>query len=198
MKGSAHMDGTEQRILEASIAVIEEFGFKNTTVRRIAAKAGVNIASINYYFRTKEQLIDKVIEMIVYNTFDWSELSYTDNLPPKEQLFAVMEHLTRGAQNFTEIARALFFEAMVNGAYDTPAIKEMNRFMETLCQKMICGGCKMAEKDLRYAVAQIFMTGYFSVGVVPNICQPFLNADLTNDNERRKFLRHLIDRMILE
>lgn len=192
------MDGTEQRILEASIAVIEEFGFKNTTVRRIAAKAGVNIASINYYFRTKELLMDKVIEMIVYNTFDWSELSYTDRLPPKDQLFAVLEHLTRGAQSFTEIARALFFEAMVNGTYDTPSIKEMNRFMETLCQKMLGGGCPMKEKDLRYAVTQIFMTGYFSVGVVPNICMPFLHADLTNDSDRRKFLRHLIDRMIDE
>lgn len=192
------MDGTEQRILEASIAVIEEAGFKNITVRRIAAKAGVNIASINYYFRTKAQLLDKVVEMVVYNTFDWSELSYTDSLAPKDMLFAVMDHLTRGAQNFTEISRALFFEAMVNGKYDTPSIREMNRFMETLCRKMLGSGCPMDEKDLRYAVTQIFMTGYFSVGVVPDMCRPFLNADLTNDGERRKFLRYLIDRMIDE
>jgi TetR/AcrR family transcriptional regulator, regulator of cefoperazone and chloramphenicol sensitivity len=192
------MDGAEQRIVEAAIACIEEYGFKNMTVRRIAAKAGVNIAAINYYFHSKDQLMTKVIEMTIDNTFDWSDLGYTDSLPPKEQLFAIIDHLSTGAQNFPQITRAHFYEAMINGDYSAPVIKVMNGFMETIYQKIIQNGCRMNEKALRNSITQIFMTGLFSVGVVPNVYMPFLHADLTNINERRKFLKHLIDHLIDE
>lgn len=112
------MEGAELRILEAAIAAIEEFGFQNVTVRRIAARAGVNIAAINYYFRTKEQLIEKVIRLTLDNTFDWGELTHADGLPPKEMLAAVMDHLSMGALNYPAITRAHFYEAMVNGNND--------------------------------------------------------------------------------
>ena len=190
------MEGSELRILEAAVAVIEEFGFRNVTVRRIAAKAGVNIAAINYYFRTKDQLMEKALELTIDNAFDWRELAYTESLPPREMLFAVMDHLTTGAQNFPETTRAHFYEPMVNGYYDTRAVREMSRFMETLCRKLLAGGCRMGEKDLRCALTQIFMAAMFSVGVMPNIYASFLQSDLLKDAERRKFLHRLIDRLI--
>ena len=196
--GVIGLDGAELRILEAAIAAIEEFGLKNVTVRRIAAKAGVNIAAINYYFRTKEQLLDKVLEMTVDNAFDWSDLAQTDSLPPKEQLFAIMDHLTKGALNFPETTRAHFYEAMVNGNNETRAVYEMNRFMETIFQKFVKNGCRMKEKDLRFSITQVFMSGLFSIGVMPNVYGIFQHADLTKDAERRKFLHHLIDRLIDE
>jgi AcrR family transcriptional regulator len=190
------MEGVEQRILEAAIATIEEYGFDNVTVRRIAAKAGVNIAAINYYFRTKEQLLDKVIEVTLDNAFDWSDLAYTESLPPKEQLLAVMEHLANGAQMYPATTRAQFYDIIMCGKNDTPAALALCRFMETVLQKLLHKGCKMNEKDLRNSLTQVFMISLFSVGVMPNVYPPFLHADLTNGSERRRFLRHLIDRLI--
>ena len=190
------MESPELRILEAAIAVIEEFGYKNVTVRRIAAKAGVNIAAINYYFRTKEQLLDKVLDMTVDNALDWGELAHTEDLPPRELLYAVMDHLSKGAQNYPETTRAYFFDPMVNGNNGTRAVREINSFMDTLCRKLVKNGCRMNEKDLRRSVAQIFMAGYFYAGVTPNVFGDFLGLDLTKDSERRKFLGQLIDRLI--
>lgn len=190
------MEGVELRILEAAIAVIEEFGFKNVTVRRIAAKAGVNIAAVNYYYRSKEQLLDKVIEVTLDNAFDWSDLAYTESLPPKEQLLAIMDHLAKSAQNYPATTRAHFYETIMYGSDDTPAAKAVNRFMETICQKFMLKGCPMNEKNLRTSITQVFMIGLFSVGVMENVYRPFLSADLTNDSERRKFLRYMIDRLI--
>lgn len=190
------MEGAELRILEAAIATIEEYGFKNVTVRRIAAKAGVNIAAINYYFRTKEQLLDKVIEVTLDNAFDWSELEHTETLPPKEMLFAVAEHLANNAQTYPATTRAQFYDVIMTCKQDTPAAVIMNRFMETLCQKLIQKGCRMNEKDLRYSLTQIFMVGLFSVGVMADVYKPFLQSDLKNTAERRRFLKRLIDRLI--
>jgi len=192
------MEGAELRILEAAIATIEECGFDNVTIRRIAARAGVNIAAINYYFKSKELLLDKVIEVTLENTFDWSDLDYTESLPPKEQLLAIMEHLAKGAQTYPATTRAQFYDIIMYGENDTPAALALNRFMETLCQKIRDKGIKMNEKDLRISMSQIFMAGLFSVGVMPGVYQPFLRADLTNAGERRRFLRQLIDRLIVD
>jgi AcrR family transcriptional regulator len=190
------MEGIEERILEAAIACIEEFGVHRLTVRRIAAKAGVNTAAINYYFRTKEQLKDRVDELTIRNAFDWSDLQGTEALPPREQLLAIMEHLTEGALNFPQVTRAHFFESMMNGNYESRAVRELNRFMETLLFKFREKGCRMEEKALRFSISQVFMAGLFSLGVVPNLCRDFLGADLTDAGARRAYLQHLVDRLI--
>jgi AcrR family transcriptional regulator len=52
---------TKTRILDAAEALFAEQGFEATSLRTITSKAGVNLAAVNYYFRTKEALIDAVI-----------------------------------------------------------------------------------------------------------------------------------------
>jgi AcrR family transcriptional regulator len=49
-----------ERLLQASFEVFAEQGFKNTTVRDICRRADVNVASINYYFGSKQELYEEV------------------------------------------------------------------------------------------------------------------------------------------
>ncbi len=51
---------TRQRLLVAAGEVFAEQGFHNTTVRDICQRAGANIAAINYYFGSKEELYEAV------------------------------------------------------------------------------------------------------------------------------------------
>lgn len=53
---------TKQKILEVSNDLFAKNGFSETSVREIAAKAGVNIAAINYHFKSKETLYWTVFE----------------------------------------------------------------------------------------------------------------------------------------
>jgi len=46
----------QQRLLDAAEDLFCEHGFEGTSVREIAAAAGCNIASVNYYFGGKEKL----------------------------------------------------------------------------------------------------------------------------------------------
>jgi len=48
------------RILEAAAEIIGKDRNLNLTVREIAGRADVNVASINYYFRSKDKLLDEV------------------------------------------------------------------------------------------------------------------------------------------
>ncbi|ALW86731.1 TetR family transcriptional regulator [Hymenobacter sedentarius] len=52
---------TEERIKEAARKVFLQKGYAATRVKDIAQEAGLNIALLNYYFRSKEKLFDLVM-----------------------------------------------------------------------------------------------------------------------------------------
>lgn len=53
---------TEEKIKQAATKLFIEKGFAATRTRDIAAEAGINLALLNYYFRSKEKLFDVVME----------------------------------------------------------------------------------------------------------------------------------------
>ncbi len=54
--------GTAWHILNAAEALFYEKGFAETSLRMITAKAGVNLAAVNYHFGSKKELIQAVFE----------------------------------------------------------------------------------------------------------------------------------------
>jgi AcrR family transcriptional regulator len=60
--------GTRERILTAAVRVFAEHGFKDATTRVICAAAEVNVALVNYYFRSKAELYQAVITSLFENT----------------------------------------------------------------------------------------------------------------------------------
>lgn len=56
---------TEQKIFDAATELFLEKGVDRTSVRDIAAKAGINLALMNYYFRSKENLFDAIFTNLV-------------------------------------------------------------------------------------------------------------------------------------
>lgn len=56
------MDEKKEHILVIAEKLIAEGNFEGTSVRKIAQKAGVNIAMISYYFNSKEGLLKSIVE----------------------------------------------------------------------------------------------------------------------------------------
>ena len=52
-------------LVRAAFDLIAERGFEGLRTRDVAARAGVNIATLHYYFATKEMLIRAVVEALV-------------------------------------------------------------------------------------------------------------------------------------
>ena len=52
---------TKTRILDAAEKLFAERGFSETSLRLITSKAEVNLASVNYHFGSKKELIRAVL-----------------------------------------------------------------------------------------------------------------------------------------
>ncbi len=51
---------TQTRILEAAEELFMQHGFEGTSMRQLTARAGVNLAAVNYHFGSKDALIEAV------------------------------------------------------------------------------------------------------------------------------------------
>lgn len=60
---------TEDKILLAASKVFTEKGFSGTRTRDIADEAGINLALLNYYFRSKAKLFDQVMKVKIVLLF---------------------------------------------------------------------------------------------------------------------------------
>ncbi|MEF1291486.1 TetR/AcrR family transcriptional regulator [Vibrio sp. M260118] len=55
-------NSTKEKILDVAEALFAEHGFKDTSLRTITSKAGVNLASVNYHFGDKKTLVRAVLD----------------------------------------------------------------------------------------------------------------------------------------
>jgi AcrR family transcriptional regulator len=65
----ANDTSTEEKIKNAARVVFFKKGFAATRTRDIAEEAGINLALLNYYFRSKEKLFDIIMLETIMNFF---------------------------------------------------------------------------------------------------------------------------------
>jgi len=84
-------------ILDRTIFLIARKGTTDVTVREIAREAGVNVAAVNYYFSSKEQMFGQMAERFLAGYDGVMQLLETPGAPPEERLHRwseqVMHHL---------------------------------------------------------------------------------------------------------
>lgn len=81
-------DRTEakERIIKAFLDIIGQKGDLRVTVRDISKKANVNLAAVNYYFRTKQNLLDEIEKYFFKKVFDNNQILDDLSLSPKQRI----------------------------------------------------------------------------------------------------------------
>ena len=77
---------TEEKIFEAATDVFVEKGMDGARMQDIATHAGINKALLHYYFRTKDQLFNKVFEKIAGRMFSKFTPVFDKNLSLEEKI----------------------------------------------------------------------------------------------------------------
>ena len=86
---------TRERILQIACEVFAKRGFRNTTVRDICQQAGVNVASVNYYFNSKEKLYEEVCKYACGISSDDADVRFKFDTSgkPEDQLKSFIQAL---------------------------------------------------------------------------------------------------------
>lgn len=80
------MDVTRRRILEAAGPRFASKGFDATTVRELTVAAGVNLAAVNYHFRSKEELYVEAVRLAAQSCETSTPMPDLAGLDPPEAL----------------------------------------------------------------------------------------------------------------
>jgi len=160
------MDKTPPRqlIIEAVVACIEKYGIDNLTTRKIAEEAGTNIASINYYFRSKDELVTETLTTTINHMMEDVFIAVDDNEKPFEEVLKeVIFYLIDGATRFPGISTAHLYPAVVEKRYDSPGGKAMQRVFERLVERAVKEYPESDAGRIRFQMAQVFSSILFSM-----------------------------------
>ena len=81
---------TRQLLLETTLQLIETEGIKQVTIRKISARAGVNLAAVSYHFGSKEQIIFAALQILRTSFAEAYKNLQAPTLAPRDRLVAFM------------------------------------------------------------------------------------------------------------
>jgi AcrR family transcriptional regulator len=182
------------RILAAALACMERDGIEATGIRDIAREAGVNSAAINYYFRSKDNLIRLALERSLENAFDEivNELDRqrAEGVPTRLALERVMDDHVRHVGGYPRLAYAHLRDALVNQRYEGEAVKRLNAFLEQLLARLAPQPTSARAAELRLLLVQAWGS-LLMYGVLPRLFEPFLPLDFSDAEVRARYVGRL-------
>lgn len=90
-----HLDNTEKKILTAATTVFRKRGFSATRMEELAKEADVNKALLNYYYRSKEKLFQKVFQAAIREFFKKVMKLLGSDLPLDMKVYKAVDLYTR-------------------------------------------------------------------------------------------------------
>jgi AcrR family transcriptional regulator len=177
---------TRQTILLAAIDCIEKHGLDQVTTRMISECAGTNVASINYHFRTKDQLIEEALKTTVTHMLEDAVLAIEDrSLPFRQVLRNILYYLIAGGAEWPGITTAHLYSIVVAKAYDSISATMIKQVFDRLHERATEELDDQDPEQLRLALADVFSTVMFGM-LAPDF---FRLADRYQPKDEERFRR---------
>ncbi len=93
----------KDHILDRTIFLIGRKGTTDVSVREIAREAGVNVAAVNYYFSSKEQMFDQMARRFLDGYEEVMRILDEPGLPAEERLWRWSEEVMRSIASYPGI-----------------------------------------------------------------------------------------------
>ncbi len=155
---------TRQIILEAVVTCIEKYGIDKVTTRKIAEEAGTNIASINYYFRSKDDLLNETLAMTINHMTEDVFAAIDDPRQPFDMaLTNVLFYLLDGARKFPGISRAHLYIAVFQNDRQSLSSQAMIKVYERIVKRAVREYPDKEPKHVRLGVSQIMSSIMFAL-----------------------------------
>ena len=189
------------RIVVATLRAIERDGLDALTVRSIAREAGVNIAAINYYFRSKDDLVALVLERALDRALA-DPLAEFDRLASggkdaRVALAGAVEAALGAAVKLPRTVVAQLHGPIVMQDYRRDVVVRMNALLERLFVRLRKRLVGRGDAKKRAVLAQLW-SAVTMASLAPMLLRPFARVDLRDAKQRRGWIDALVANVLVE
>ena len=174
---------TEEKILEAASEVFTEKVFAGTRTRDIAEKAGINLALLNYYFRSKEKLFEQVMKIKVVLLFGKIlPILINEKTSLEEKIDLASEKYFEILSKNPNLPLFVISEIQKKNSNITKIIPVNKIFENSVIIKQI--------KEKRPEINPLhYLVNFLAMTIFPFVAKPVFNAfELTNEAEYHQFI----------
>lgn len=125
---------TRNAIVEVARKVLLEGGSLEFSLREVAARAGVSVSNLQYYFPTRMAVLRAVVEPVIETYLGELRSALNSNLSPQERISALTERAMREVKN-TE-SSALWWHFVSFAVIDEECSRLLDEWYETLTREV--------------------------------------------------------------
>lgn len=168
------MNDIQLKILDSARKIFVEKGFDGTSIRDIATDAEVNIAMVNYYFRSKENLFQQVFIDIYGNLLENAIAGENENLNLRQKIDLLVSFILDNVSKTPRLP--LFVIEEINRDSDMPfneeffkGIKHFADFFQRQIQEEVDAG------NIRPIEPLVLFINIVSMSIFPFLGLPVLS-----------------------
>ena len=178
-----------QKILSITKTMLDETDdIAKITVRQIAERAGVGIGLINYHFKSKDNLLSMAIGDVMEQAIARFTISGANNhFDPEIRLRMLLKELCELVGNDEKLLRFLMLRELTEGHMQAPL------YLIPILRDVY--GETKDDMQLRIIALQILQPIQLS-GLNPSAFHLYSGIDLSNREQRNRFIDTLIDNLI--
>lgn len=177
-------DKVKEQIIKATQKLLTESSKPgNITARQIVAEAKVNLAMINYYFKSKGALLNIAVGRIMESRADSLKEIYDREIPPKDKLLEYLTEMTELSMEYQEMIRPTLSGSVLDGSlepihYILPIVRE-------------CSGGLRSETECRLIAMQM-ISAFQIIFLQPEKFTKYSSMEINDREQRKSFIRTLI------
>ncbi len=185
------LSSIEEKILDRALFLIGKTGSMNVPIRAIAKEAQVNVSAVNYYFRTKDEMLKHIKQFFIENSKATMQFLEDDRLDDEMKLIYFANEIMEYNVRFPGVTVILKY------AEQTLDTDEMSREILDVTEKLHLHLGIALEKVLQCSPQDFKFRKLFFLS---SIVYPLENSEMIyskdvdfNDREMRiAYIRHLI------
>jgi TetR/AcrR family transcriptional regulator len=136
----------KDRILKAAIEEFVEYGYYGARTQRMADRAKVNKAMLHYYFTSKENIYEQVLQTVAGAIFERLSGLSDEPMEPREKMSRIIDVYIDVFTNYGEYMKLVLYEIMRGGdifkkvifskaKHIVPTFMKINRYFKNEMKK---------------------------------------------------------------
>lgn len=184
--------GARQRIILTAIDILNREGVSGITTRRIAEQAGVNSAALNYYFGSRDNLIEQTLTATLEHAFsDWKMILENEDLDLPVRIYCFLDFTMEGIARYPGLVRSHLFDTSIPGNSRKLFEDRLAAIIDDLAGRLE-GTDSQSKEELRISLSQMLLIA-ISAAINPDLYR-VISGDHEVESKRTYFLIGLLSR----